>query len=87
MASAGVHAPLPGDVLPGGALPPSAAPDGASLPPAEVPAVPVMKPSGAKFTSVATISFAEDMNPRYRSTMEDAAVVIDGYGGDNGACG
>ena len=31
-----------------------------------------------------TISFAEDMNPRYRSTMEDACAVIDGFGGDGG---
>ena len=41
-----------------------------------------MQPSGSKFTSVSTISFAEDMNPRWRSTMEDAACVIDGFGGD-----
>lgn len=53
------------------------------LPLATVPTPPFMKPSGSKFTSVATISFAEAMNPRYRSTMEDASVVIDGYGGDN----
>jgi serine/threonine protein phosphatase PrpC len=43
-----------------------------------------MQPSGSKFTSVSTISFAEDMNPRYRSTMEDACAVIDGFGGDAG---
>lgn len=29
-----------------------------------------------------TISFAEDMNPKYRSTMEDACTVVDGFGGD-----
>ena len=48
------------------------------------PSLPVMRPSGSKFTSVETISFAEDMNARYRSTMEDACVVIDGFGGDAG---
>jgi len=28
--------------------------------------------------------FAEDMNPRCRSTMEDASAVVDGFGGDGG---
>ncbi len=42
-----------------------------------------LQPSGSKFTSVNTISFAEDMNSRYRSTMEDACVVIDGFADDN----
>jgi len=42
------------------------------------------QPPGTKYSSVATISFAEDMNPRYRSTMEDAHSVVDEYGGDAG---
>jgi protein phosphatase PTC1 len=42
-----------------------------------------MQPSGSKFTCVQTISFAEDMNPKFRSTMEDAATVVDGFGGDS----
>lgn len=49
----------------------------------DIPTVPIMKPSGASFTSIATYSFAEDMNPRFRSTMEDATVVVDGFGGDS----
>jgi hypothetical protein len=36
---------------------------------------------------VTTISFAEDMNARFRSTMEDAYTVVDGFGGDPGARG
>lgn len=55
------------------------------IPAPVVPGIPVMKPSGSKFTSVNTISFAEDMNPKCRSTMEDACVVVDSYGGDAGS--
>ena len=51
---------------------------------AAAPTIPVMKPSGSKCTSVQTLSFAEDMNPRFRSTMEDACVVVDGFGGNGG---
>jgi hypothetical protein len=31
--------------------------------------------------SIATLSFAEDMNPRFRATMEDAHAVVDDFGG------
>ena len=31
--------------------------------------------------SVTTLSLAEDMNPRFRSTMEDAHAVVDDFGG------
>lgn len=43
-----------------------------------------LQPCGSALSSVATISFAEDMNPRFRSTMEDAHCVVDGFGGDPG---
>ncbi len=33
-------------------------------------------------TSVARVAVAEEMNARYRATMEDAYVVLDGFGGD-----
>lgn len=33
-------------------------------------------------TSVSRVSIAEEMNARYRATMEDAYVAIDGFGGD-----
>lgn len=46
--------------------------------------IPTMKPSGEPYSSVATISFAEDMNPRFRSTMEDAHAIVDQFGGDPG---
>lgn len=49
-----------------------------------MPSVPELPPCGSALSSVATISFAEDMNPRFRSTMEDAHCVVDGFGGDPG---
>lgn len=51
---------------------------------AALPARAAPQPSGSKFTSVQTISYHESMNPRFRSTMEDACVVVDGFGGDPG---
>ena len=64
--------------------PPVPRPSRPSLPPPPPVHLPRQQPSGSKFTSVATISYAEDMNPRYRSTMEDACSVVDGFGGDGG---
>jgi protein phosphatase PTC1 len=52
------------------------------LPPVPLPAFPVLKAPGSPYTSVQTLSFSEDMNPRYRSTMEDASAMLDGFGGD-----
>jgi protein phosphatase PTC1 len=49
-----------------------------------MPIIPAMKPPGSPYSSVATISFAEDMNPRFRSTMEDAHAIVDEFGGDPG---
>jgi serine/threonine protein phosphatase PrpC len=43
-----------------------------------------LKTPGSPYTSVKTLSFSEDMNPRYRSTMEDASAMLDGFGGDAG---
>jgi len=34
--------------------------------------------------SVKLVSYAEEMNSRYRHTMEDAHAVVDGFGGDKG---
>jgi serine/threonine protein phosphatase PrpC len=56
----------------------------ATLPAVAAPVLPAPRASGSRFTSVATMSFAEDMNPRFRSTMEDASAVLDGFGGDEG---
>jgi hypothetical protein len=53
-----------------------------AVPPPPLPSYPVLKAPGTPYTSVRTLSFSEDMNPRYRSTMEDASAMLDGFGGD-----
>ena len=45
-----------------------------------LPALATLQVSGMPLRSIATLSFAEDMNPRYRSTMEDAHTVVDDFG-------
>jgi hypothetical protein len=63
----------------------SAAAQGGSsqeLPAPPLPCYPILKEPGSPYTSVRTLSFSEDMNPKYRSTMEDASAMLDGFGGD-----
>jgi len=60
------------------------APLDGTIPPVPIPSYPVLKTPGSPYTSVSTLSFSEDMNPRYRSTMEDASAMLDGFSGDSG---
>ena len=54
------------------------------VPSVTVPTYPVMKLAGSPYSAVKTVSFSEDMNPRYRSTMEDASAILDCFSGDAG---